>query len=108
MTAMSMPEASVDEDGRTVLWQNDVRPSWKTGSTKPVAKAKCVQSVPDFEFNPCVLPPDPRHQRGALLRADDIGHQAAFRRRVAACSFSRCGAIRRATSSMTGTTTEFP
>src|SRR5690606_25345985 len=58
----------------------------------------------------CVLPPDPRHQRGTALRADDVRHQALLRDRLAGAAFAatRCGTMIRATSAITGTTTELP
>src|SRR5690606_5233163 len=110
MAVMLVPEAAVDKHDCPVLRKHDIGPSGQAGSAEPVAEVQGVEALADLQFDLRVLAADPRHQRGTSLRADDVRHQATLRARWAGAAVccSRCGTMIRATSAITGTTTELP
>src|SRR5690606_7037377 len=110
MAIMLVPEASMHKHDRVEPGKNDVRPPWQPGAPKSIPESQGMEALADLLFDLRILAPDPRHQRGTALRADDVGHQAALRLRLAGAAIraSRCGTMIRATSAIIGTTTEFP
>lgn len=111
MAVMLVPEAAMDEYDRPVLRQHDIRPPGQAWPREAVTEPKSMEALANLQFDFRVLSADARHQRGTLFRADDVGHQAALRVRlevVAELTVLRCGTMIRATSAITGTTTEFP
>src|SRR5690606_37218135 len=109
MAVMAMPEAAMHEHDRTVPGQDDVRAPGKSGAPEAVSEAQRVEAMADLQFDLCVLSLDPGHQRGALLRADDVRQrQATFRSALLSAIASKRGTISSATAPITGTTTELP
>lgn len=117
VAVMAVPEAPVDEDHCPVFGQHDIRAAGQAGAPKAVAEAEGMEAAADLQLDLRVFPSDPRHQRGTLFRADDVHAQGeAFTTFLRFGSVagrpvagrSRCGTISRATSLITGTTTELP
>lgn len=109
VAVMLVPEAAVDEDHSSVLRQNNIGASWQAGTAEPVTESQRMEAPTDLQLDLRILAADARHQCGTLFRVDDIGHQAALRDRLTGMAFSsKCGVMIRATSAITGTTTEFP
>ncbi len=66
---MRMPEATMNKDDLSVLWQNDVRPSRQILAMKPEAVPHGVKYAPDSELRAGVFAFDRLHYAAALLRA---------------------------------------
>lgn len=64
---MTMPEAAIDEDHCTVLWQHDVRLSRQFPIMEPIAEATGMNPAPDQHLRFGVSPPDRRHVAAAGL-----------------------------------------
>ena len=62
-----MPEASVDEDARTVFAHYDIRPSGQTWMVQPVAETTAEQELPDRNLRLGVFSPYRSHAAVALF-----------------------------------------
>lgn len=108
---MPVPEAAVDEDSCPVTRQHQIWTSRQTGSAKSIAESPRVQCPPHQQFQFRIRATYPRHLCGPLLGREGVDQvQAAFFARFfgAVASALTKGAISRATSAITGTTTELP
>lgn len=108
---MPVPKASVHEDHTSIFRQHKIRAAWKSGAAQSVAKAARMKRLSHQEFDLCVRSPDPRHLRRPLLRGKDVSqcYAASFARFFRAVELALMkGAMTRATSAITGTTTELP
>lgn len=107
---MSVPKAPVDKHNCLESRKNNVWPTREASASKPISQAASMQAFSYLQLDFRVRSPDPRHLRGSLLGSQDVSQgQAAFLARFrCASSATMNGFITRATSAMTGTTTEFP
>jgi len=71
-TFVPMPEATVNENDRVVLWKNEIRRSRQTSSVKPETEACAVQGTPHFHFGPGIPAPDARHHAGAGCLVNNV------------------------------------
>lgn len=84
--AVHVPEAAMDKDGQTLLFQHDVRRSGQRSDIRPDAKTEAAKQRPDPEFWQRIPVPDRRHIAGALNSRMDIhgrpGYRLAAHRRM--------------------------
>ena len=71
---MSMPEASVNEDGDAVSGKHEVRATRQRAVMEAEAQSGRVQVAPDAHFRTSVLAPDACHHPGPCFAVDDVGH----------------------------------
>ena len=74
---VAVPEAAVDEDDGPVLRQDEVGPAGEPAVPRAAdgeAIAQAVEHRADDELRPGIAAADARHQRGALVRGENIGH----------------------------------
>lgn len=65
---VSMPEASVDEDARTILLQYQIRMPWQPRRIQPIPEAPAPQSLAHNHLRLRILRSDRRHIIVPLLR----------------------------------------
>lgn len=77
---MPMPEASMHEYNRTVLWKHDVRPARQFRTTQPIPQSPGMKALAYKDLQLRIRTTYPRHLRGPLLRgkAVDQGQALAF------------------------------
>ena len=75
---MSVPEAAVNKDYGMVLWENDVRLSFKIFAVKPKTKTHRVQKSAHDEFGSSVFRSHARHDLGALFCREYVNHISGF------------------------------
>ena len=71
---MAMPETSVHEDDRPILWKHDVR---TTGQILPVeteAKTESVGDAANYQLGLRIPAPYPRHNLASFFVVDRVGH----------------------------------
>lgn len=111
---MPVPEAAVYEYRRLIPRKDYVGPAGKARAAQPVSEPHSVESVPDLEFDLRILAANARHLRGSLLRSKAVHQGQRFAFFLAgladeeAGAWIRWGTMMRATSPITGTTTELP
>lgn len=111
---MPMPEASMHEHHGAILRQHDVGPARQLCTTQPIPQPPGMEALADKDLQLGVRTADPRHLRGSLLRGEAVYQGQALAFFFAglvgseAASWVRWGAMIRATSPITGTTTELP
>lgn len=109
-----MPEASMDKNHGPVFRQHDIRSSGQSSPAQAVAESPRVEALAYKDLQLGVRAPDPRHLCGSLR-----GGKAVSQRQTLAFFFAglagseadscrRWGTMIRATSLITGTTTELP
>jgi len=65
----------MDEDDGLVLGKDDIGLARQVRDMKPEAVTHPVKHGADLQLGSGVLPPDPGHDLGALLLAEDIRHR---------------------------------
>jgi hypothetical protein len=76
-TVMTMPEAPMNKDDRTILSQHDVGISWQRSLVDAEPVTEPMQRRPDAEFRLGILTTDRRHVTPSLLPRMDISHSCA-------------------------------
>jgi hypothetical protein len=71
---VTVPEAAVDKNRRSILAQHDVWFSGEILSVQSVPKAARVKEGPDAHFRFCIAAFDCRHVPAALLRRVNVNH----------------------------------
>jgi hypothetical protein len=79
MAAVSMPEATIHEDGCSVLWEDNVGLADDMLWMKAKSETCPVENLPHDYFWAGVLRSDSRHVSTAHFFGVNIGHQAALR-----------------------------
>ena len=69
-----MPEASVHQNNRTVLWQNDIRRTWQIPAMHSESKPARMQLLSYERFRASILSSDAGHHSGPSLPVDNINH----------------------------------
>jgi hypothetical protein len=72
--AMSMPEATVNEDARTELRQDDIGSPVEITNVQAISKAKAMEEPAHCQLRLGILAPNARHHSGTCGGAYDI-HQ---------------------------------
>ncbi len=111
---VTMPEASMDKDDGPVFRQHDIRSPRQSSSAQAVAESPRMEALAykDLQFG--VRATDPRHLCGSLRRGKTVNQVQALAFFFAGFAGSEADACRRwgtmirATSLITGTTTELP
>lgn len=100
----------MNEDHAAIPRQYDIRIPRKRPVMQPEPHSETVQPLPDNEFRSSILAADTGHHAASGSRIDNVCHQAArsFCCRIPSLSSMIPGFMMRATSVITGTTTEFP
>ncbi len=70
---MGMPEASMNEHDRAVLWKHEVRLPGKVLAVKAKPETKTMQCGPDCQFRFRILAPDPCHHPTPHIRRYSVG-----------------------------------
>lgn len=109
---MAMPEATVDKNYCPVLWQDNIRFPGKLRIMELEAKTFLMKKPTDEYFGSGVPAPYTTHHAASGIPVNNI-HQTLMKRAFcpvlsSSCKALICGTIRRATASITGTTTLFP
>lgn len=63
---VTVPEAPVDEQRRSMLRKDEVRRSRQVGSMEAEAISERMGRAADSKFGGCILPPHPGHHGGAI------------------------------------------
>jgi len=71
---MSMPETSMNKDGKPIFPEYNIRLSRKFSRMKPEAKSKPMKRAPQRQLRLSVDPLDARHHAGARYSVDNIHH----------------------------------
>ena len=71
---VSMPEASVDEDGSAVFPHHDVRLPWHALHVEPIAVAVPPQPLPHLQLGLGAFAVDVRHHEVTLFGGEVVGH----------------------------------
>jgi len=58
---MAVPEATVNEDGEILSWENNIWRAGETSIVKSVSKSAGVQGTPNDHFRVRILLPHGRH-----------------------------------------------
>ena len=72
MAIMSMPEASVYKNNRSVTGKHQVRSPWQSRPAQPISQSSGMQRMTNHQFNCCILSADSRHQSRTLIAGQDI------------------------------------
>lgn len=78
MTAMAVPEATMDEDGGAKPGKDQIGPAGNMRGVKPVPESPRMQPAPDQHLWICILAPYAGHHPAAGLRIHDIRQPPAL------------------------------
>lgn len=111
---MPVPEAPADKYDRLISGEDNVRRSRQSPAVQPESEPRPMKHLPHQNLRFGVFRLDTPHHAGASCGVDDVSHvvcvYATSRSGWTDCSLIAMmpGFIRRATSLMTGITTELP
>lgn len=64
---MPMPETAVNENGRAMLWKDDVGRPWEISAVNTISETSLMQALPNDDFGRGVRAPDLSHQGASLF-----------------------------------------
>lgn len=75
---MSMPETSINKYNGVIFWEYEIGLARQSFAMKPVPEAHRMQVSSDNQFEPGILPSNPRHHATTGLPVDNIRHGQTF------------------------------
>lgn len=79
---MTVPKASVDENGCAVFPQNDIRLAWQAFDIHPVTETVGIKELSHNHFRFCVASFYASHYATALFRCQCVGHDLLFSAKI--------------------------